>query len=434
MASKTIVINELATRAKGVGWPVTRNSAGQYRITMPPCADNTCPHILLLHTSQSDRDGWKIYQQILANHGLDDLEARLAKERAADKAARLAAERKAANDRARRLASMAAVTAKAAGPYAVEPEHVDVDWFLTPHPAPWPRLVWMTPLLAKKIVDELNTDNRPINPSRVAYHANIVRSGQHRATHQGAAIDTRPVLQDGQHRLLGIHEADETVPIWVFVGMPQENYDVIDEGLVRTAAALFGKSGVKNGTQVAAIVRLTHLYRQDNPRRVANDRITNHTVLSLYEAHAEQFEESTRWAMTNARRIRGATAGPLGAAHFLIRQDNGPDNPYVEAFFRGLATERKLDPVRALDPLDPRIKVREYIENARSLGKRVSPLDALTLYIHCWNRVVRDERKQYFRLSKDTPIPRISLCRHSGELASAAPPLLAGEITPQSEE
>src|SRR6266496_4256861 len=82
------------------------------------------------------------------------------------------------------------------GPYAPQP--VDVNWLFTKHTLPDTRRVLITPDIAAKILNELNTANRPIRKGRVAFWASIIKRGRWRFTHQGIAFDVNAALQDGQ--------------------------------------------------------------------------------------------------------------------------------------------------------------------------------------------------------------------------------------------
>ena len=94
--------------------------------------------------------------------------------------------------------------------------------------------VYVSPEMAKQWLNDVNTFNRPINQAVVDMYVRQIKSGLWRRTHQGVAFDTRGILIDGQHRLMAIVNANETVSVLIFINEPTENYEFIDCGCNRS--------------------------------------------------------------------------------------------------------------------------------------------------------------------------------------------------------
>ena len=426
MATRQGTAHEIAARCKRLpGWTVTapRSMSGGYKITAPD------GWVTQVHLTSSDMNAAKTILRELNNHGLSKDEEAWEEQRVKEREEELARQRKAANLKARQLASQVSITAKAAGPYAA-PEPVEKEWFVTAHPAPWHKWVVMTPELASYLLDNHNTDNRPLNKATVEHYRNIILSGQWRLTHQGMAMDVRQILQDGQHRLSAIVAAGIDVPVSFYVGMPEENFKAIDEGLLRKAAHLFGKDGEGYAASLQATIKLIGAYNDPlDSRRAYHTKQTNASIYDAFQGDDKNaLREAVRWGVANYRKPKMNATG-LAAAHFLLRKQNGHDNPYVIAFLHGLITGFKGATRIALDEDDPRQKLRDYVENLRdSPRKRLNAFDNLCLVLIAWNQVVENHRPRFARFADNMDVPGILQCSPDGRWASAAPNALMGEV------
>lgn len=333
-----------------------------------------------------------------------------------------------------KVAQQEAALRRASGPY-LTPEAVGIEWFAQPHPAPWMRWVIMTPEIARYLLREHNTDNRPLRPGRTDYYEKIIVNGRWRLTHQGVAMDSRGVLQDGQHRLQAIVDAaDELdddsikVPMPFFVGMPPENFSAIDEGLNRSAMDLFTKGGVKYGSILTTMVRLAIAFNDQAPRRRIRENQPNDVILQFYaDNNSELMGECAKFGSVHWKKAF-STAGPLSAAAYVLREANGADNAYVTAFLEGLTTGRKAGTRLSLDDDDPRATCRTYFQNVKLNTKRLRGIEALSIMIIAWNNCVLGKRPRYVHFTDNTPIPRVMLCADKGPNASACPEAFIGEI------
>lgn len=448
----------LVKRCKDAGWEAVRNGDG-YKIRTPEGP-------VVIHLTYSDYKSLSLVTRTLERNGLVKAEENVTQAKAASRtAAALKAEAaaKAALTRAQAEQekvdheTYAKAIARASGPYA-EPEDVPLEWFAQSHPRPWMRWVYMTPHIARYLLDNHNTSaairkkdpnfgkettNRPLRDSRVDHYRKIIERGHWHLTHQGMAMDNAepvPNLQDGQHRLHAIIKASEDDPflklaVPFFVGMPVENFRAIDEGLNRSANDLLARGGESYGSVIGACVRLALAFQDQSPRRRIRESQTNEVVTEFFKGDPDELRAAARYGALNYKKLE-ATAGPLSAARYLLRRANGPDNRYVEAFFSGLTTGRKTGTRLVLDDNDPRKVTREYFHNAQSGKKKMPPLETLAVIIMAWNNVVEDRRPRYMRFTDDMPVPRIILLKddQGDDAERYAPRALGGEVAAASED
>lgn len=423
MSTRQTWAYEMAARCRRVGWPVEQvnsRSGGHFKVR---CPDET---IVQLHLSPSDVNAAKNVERILVGKGLAKAEAAFERKQARERKERLAADKAKASAAAKKVTARTTAVARAAGPYAVL-EEPDISWYLKAHPAPWVRWCLISPEYARTILDKANTHNRKLKPARSDRYKRIIISGQWHSTHQGIAFDTNGVLQDGQHRLEAIASSGVAAPLFVFVGMPVENFKHIDEGLLRQADQLLTMEGEANAVTLSSAIRLANIYVSPNPRVSAKIKATNSDIFDAFAADSDELREAVLYARKHYRAV-GCNPGVLAAARYLLRRLNGTANPYVEAFFDGVATGAKSGTRLVLDDDDPRRKLRNWFDNRRSLRQRIDAVDQLAIIVKAWNYLISDNRMQYLRVAREMQVPAISVCRPDGPNASAPPPLIADEV------
>lgn len=106
-----------------------------------------------------------------------------------------------------------------------------------------PTLETITPDIAKRWL-AFNVANRPLPDASAKFIAREMEHGEFVTTHQAIAFTgtkTDPKrLIDGQTRLTAIARSGQTVQMWVFWGCPEETFQVIDSGKLRSFADRHG--------------------------------------------------------------------------------------------------------------------------------------------------------------------------------------------------
>lgn len=331
-----------------------------------------------------------------------------------------------------------ALLERASGPY-VTPERVGIEWFARPHPSPWMKWIILTPEIARYLLNEHNTINRPISLRRRAHYKKIILRKEWHLTHQGMAMDEDGNVQDGQHRMHALIDAaeessDESLYIVApfFVGMSRDNFLAIDEGGNRSPQDLFARGGESYGAHIATTIRLVIAFNDQSPKRMLRERQTNETIINWFGTDAEEFREAARFGVAHSRKAK-VTAGPLGAAYYLLRRANGIDNRYVAAFFEGLITGAKAGTRTMLEDTDPRQVTRAFFSNAKEARRRIGGLEALSIIVLAWNNVVEGKSPRFVRFTEDSAIPRVVVMKDTGDNAAVytAPRALEGELEEQ---
>jgi hypothetical protein len=425
MATTKTEINEILAKCRKIKeWTVEPDggAGGGWRITF----DDGTPY--LIHATYSDGNAPKRVLSFLNSKGFSDKLKALEDKHSTDKAARLAAESKAADAKAAKMAKAAEqLTVKAAGPYA-GPQAYPYEWYVADHPGPRIEFVTIDPPLARQLM-RLNVDNVPAHKPTVEYYRTVMADERFRMTHQGMAIDTRKVLQDGQKRLQACIDSDTPISVAFAVGMPPENFKVIDEGRNRSIADLLGKDDVADRNTVGTTVRLIAAYREPFPRAFLRRRTSNEVLYDAFKGDPQRLGDAVAWARKRATKGK-VVASALCAATYLLREANGKDNVYVRAFLNGLVTGAKGDSRIMLDIDDPRLILRENMDERRRVGNRLRAVDQLGYILLAWNLIVSPQPGRRIKWNDgQDDIPQIVVCRDRGRTASAPPDKLRGEFT-----
>lgn len=97
-----------------------------------------------------------------------------------------------------------------------------------------------------------NTLNRPLRLGYVVKLAEQMKAGAWRVA-QPISFNGDGTLLDGQHRLSAIVRSGTTVEMLVVRGLAHDVFDVLDQGVARSAADLFSLRGGKNVAKACAI-------------------------------------------------------------------------------------------------------------------------------------------------------------------------------------
>lgn len=273
--------------------------------------------------------------------------------------------------------------ALAAGPMGVH--QPDISWLTTPSDFPQARFMLIDPPTAKHLLDTINTDNRQLQPENTKFFVDLIEHGQLGTTHQGIAIDTRGVLQDGQHRFAAMQVTQTSHVFLVVIGLPPDNFAKVDGGKNRSAVDVARKRGEVNPAAISAATRLLMELERYGPELHVRGKKGRISVYSV-DAHMQRLGEPLREAVRQGARIRKEVSinpAALTAAIYLITQRLPEGDPRVAKFFRDLETGLGLD-----DKQDPVWMLRRKFIRARDLGARYGRIgqhEALAYIIRAWN-------------------------------------------------
>ncbi len=115
---------------------------------------------------------------------------------------------------------------------------------------------------------EFNTANRTLNRRKVDRLVAQMQGGTFENTGEPVILSQEGVLNDGQHRLKALVEADVTVDMDVRFGIARKAFTKTNTGTARTSSDVLVIRGVSGGTAIAPAVRLLILYARGLPGSV----------------------------------------------------------------------------------------------------------------------------------------------------------------------
>lgn len=383
----------LADRCARIGWLVTRVNEG-FRVSVPGGVP------VVIHITPKSAGHYKTVLKKLNEYGLERIEQAKTDQRDQEKAERLAEERREEKRilEGMQRQNMMLLRAK----YALLPHTDDLTWALTKHDTMQPpKIMEISPDVAEAML-ERNTDNRPTSSRDEIDIRKSLQEGRWLLTHQAVAFDQRGVLQDGQTRLRAIVDAGVSAPMWVFTGMPVENFPVIDTGRKRTANNVLHQKGWRGQLpQRSAFARLILAHQTGSIANTYRDRFGNDQILRLWESDPDTFNAS----FSVGCRIGKATGfvySAMSAAIYLIQKANGSEHrDHIDRWFGGVESGYNLAPG------DARKALRDYMIN----NKRVKGFDnraQLALIITAWNKTLEGEFTKAMRWARNMDFPRIT--------------------------
>jgi hypothetical protein len=190
-----------------------------------------------------------------------------------------------------------------------------------PRPEPQMRLVTVDPDLANNWLNDHNTHNRHLAPSRVGLYAQTMSKGLWRhPTGEPLIFDRLGRLQDGQHRLAAQVKAGQTITYWVMTDADPDDFLVIDQGRSRTSGDIVGMLGISHRNQVAAIARTVLMMERVQDRVWANgsgNRVLATEVTSFAQKHQDLLVPAAQRGALVAKNAR-IPATPFGAVDYWV--------------------------------------------------------------------------------------------------------------------
>lgn len=263
------------------------------------------------------------------------------------------------------------------------------------------QLVTMTPQWASQILEISNHGNRPIRRSAVKRLAESIRDGMWQITHQGIAIDTNGVLQDGQHRLSAIIEANQPVQILLTTGTHPHSYGVLDCGVGRTAGDSLERIGVcKNSNRAAAGIKVYFLYKR-YPKKIwgNSDAPPQTTIVQFYKENKDIVDWATEHGSSSSSCYRQLNPSAL-IAFLLLAAEDGETKEKAQVFVKLLATP-------SMTPEDSPIFAYRRLLEGGSLSKQNLQQRSLACIIKCFNYWANDWPLKQFKQPAMNPMPII---------------------------
>lgn len=231
----------------------------------------------------------------------------------------------------------------------------------------------LTPGLAATLLG-LNPDNRNIRAVKASQFAADMRAGRWAFNGEAIKISRDGLLNDGQHRLSALIDANVTLPILFTFGVERDTRMTLDQGAARTAADYLGMDGIQNATASASIARLVIAAERENLDRLGRENDITNTEIRQRVLTDEKIGEAAHYAAT-VNRFTNKFAAPaiIGTAFYLLSEVSATD---AKAFMDMVAIGE------GLRRNDPAFAVRDTLLSVGK-GKRQQKLAAI---FHGWNK------------------------------------------------
>ena len=230
--------------------------------------------------------------------------------------------------------------------------------------------------LAQAVLEEYNTGNRRVSQRKIEQMAAQMRNGEFQNTGEPLIMSAEGILNNGQHRLRALIEADAIVDMDVRFGIPRNAFTKTDTGTSRNPADILTIKGVTHGSETARAIRLLLLYIRGFPKSV-REFVSNDEISRAYDSWKDISEVVTRVAEHQPpRAVRGAA---LVATAFLASRSPqaGKLDEWLEILATGLDVARN----------NPAYVARERIFRGADapVGTRELLLERFALLIKSWN-------------------------------------------------
>lgn len=232
--------------------------------------------------------------------------------------------------------------------------------------------VRITPDLARALL-ETNVDNRPINQRIVGSIASDITEGRYSFNGESIVISEDGDLNDGQHRLWAVVEADKPIESIVVYGVARSSRTTVDNGTARTPGQLLGMTGVKNSVTAATIAN--NLLRWDSGSMYSRQTRylnTKAAVMDYYAGHREEIDRAAGKIQNTSFRSLGGQ-GFIGFMMVLTTRAAGEE--LSGDFWKGVSTGSDLQedsPVL-------------YLRNRLLRDTRLPLPSKIELVVRCWN-------------------------------------------------
>ena len=269
-----------------------------------------------------------------------------------------------------------------------------------------------TIVLDKELASALlqtNTGNRRVSKRRIGQLAEQMRSGQFENTGEPIIVSAEGILNNGQHRLLALVDADAEVEMDVRFGIARRAFTKTDTGAARTGADVLAISGVANASQISTTLRLLLAYDRGLPEHV-RDYTPNDEIFRAFERWPDIVDAAVQVEAYNFPKAVRST--PLYATTFLALRAPGVSK--LQSWLHILATGLEADRD------NPAYQLRERLIRGfeTQTGTREKQIERFALMIKSWNLYrkgetvpMRDLRWRGFGKEPE-PFPKVLGSKH----------------------
>lgn len=185
--------------------------------------------------------------------------------------------------------------------------------------------VILNPGLAAELLKR-NPDNRNIRQTKVLQYEADMRAGRWTFNGEPIIVSKDGLINDGQHRLRAMVEANCTIPILFVFGLERETRLTVDQGALRTAGDFLGMEGVENATVCAAIARMMIAIERERWARLYRPNDVPTAEIRLRVGSDPDVAAAANYAVGNAKFTKAfCVPAIVGVAYYMLHTVNSVD-------------------------------------------------------------------------------------------------------------
>lgn len=263
------------------------------------------------------------------------------------------------------------------------------------------RIVYVTPLMATELLIG-NTKNRPLTWNQVLKYAGAMKRGEWQLNGEPIIVDVNGVLQNGQHRLQAVVEANVTIPFVFVEGVAEEAFRTQDQGKGRRVSDVLALKGEKHTRILASAA--AHLFMIESG---AYEKLSPESCNKAYPSMA-QIEDT----VDRHPGIRDAVSkSDIHTKYFI-----SPTALAVSRYILSTVDEAEADKFFAsltsgvgLESRSPILQLRNQLQNYKLKGMRMAAPTVIAMVFIAWNKWRNNEKCNFIRYvpgADNFPVPK----------------------------
>lgn len=176
----------------------------------------------------------------------------------------------------------------------------------------------LTPGLATVLLEK-NPDNRNIRQTKVAQYEADMRADRWAFNGEPIIISREGLINDGQHRLRAMVEANYTAQMLFVFGVERGTRLTVDQGAARTAADYLGMEGIENSAAAAGIARIIIAVERERGARLYRENDVTATEVRLRAERDLKIADAARYAMSMHKYTKSfCPPSVIGSAYYML--------------------------------------------------------------------------------------------------------------------
>jgi hypothetical protein len=220
----------------------------------------------------------------------------------------------------------------------------------------------VTPEMAAQALGN-NPDNRAWRAPLLSKLTDDIAGGRWQLNGEPIIFSNEGTLNDGQHRLQAVVNADKSIEAWMTFGVPRQSRTSVDSGRARSTGDILSMEGIAYANAVAAVGKLWLMFELGNYSDV--DALTREAIHQFVMERRPGLEKVTiRFCGEPFCKAAASSAATPMAVAYLALAKHGFTGDQLEAFFTPAMTGVDL---KATSPM---LFLRQSMMQARARKSR----------------------------------------------------------------